>query len=96
MRDRSPYFASVVMFAIAICVSLVACCCGVCFGIVWQAFVNLALVVFDSICFGWALCKYDAYLQFIKHIKETEKAIKSFERVCEDSKGEPFKEFDNE
>ena len=95
MKNRNPYLSVLVLWIIAICFSLSACVIGIVSGILWQSFVNLALVILDSIFLGWCICKFNAYRELLKTKKALEDGLKQFEELMKIKENEPFKEFEN-
>lgn len=92
MKNINPYLSLLVLWIVAICVSLSACVIGIISDILWQALFNLAFVVFDSIWLGVCICKFNAYKQFVNTTKQLEKTLEEFIKIKEN---EPFKEFEN-
>lgn len=94
MKNRNPYLSLLVLWIIAICVSLTSCIFGVVKGELWQAFFNLALVVFDGVWLGWCICKFVTFMEFIKVKSQLEDGLKQFEKLMKEKGNEPFKEFE--
>lgn len=95
MKNRNPYLSCMILWICAICVSLTACILSIISGALWQALLNLALVVIDCIYLGWVICKFNAYNELLKSKKALEDGLKQFEELMKLKENEPFKEFEN-
>ena len=91
MKNRNPYLSCIILWIIAICVSLTSCVFGIVNSVLWQAFVNLALVILDCIYFGWTICKFNEYREFEKMKTSLKEFIDNMDKLKEN---EPFKEFE--
>lgn len=87
MKNKNPYLSLMVLWIIASCISLSACIVGIVGGDFWIAFVNLALVVVDSIYLGLTIGKY-------REIENSMKLFDSYLQILMEKQNEPFKEFE--
>ena len=92
MKNRNPYLSLLVLWIVAICVSLTSCVFGIVNCILWQALFNLALVIFDSIYLGWTIRKFNEFREFEKMKESLKEFIDNMDKMKEN---EPFKEFED-
>lgn len=95
MKNRNPYLSCIILWIGAFCVSLTSCVFGIVNDVLWQSFVNLALVVFDCVFLGWCICKFEQYREFQNSAKEFNAYLQTLIDKEKEKIEEPFKEFEN-
>lgn len=91
MKNKNPYLSCMILWICAICVSLTVCILSIISGALWQALLNLALVMIDCICLGWTIRRFNEYKEFEKMKESLKEFIDNMDKLKEN---EPFKEFE--
>ena len=93
MKHKNPYSNIVLVWAIALTLSILGCVLGIVRNNVWQSVFELALAVIDGIFLGYAICRYKFHKEMINSINKFEEGLK---HILELQEKELFKEFEDE